>query len=490
MARLNPDGLPVVVDTVEVVSPGLVGTVEVHRPGSSGGRGPGGATEPFRQALADTEMSSQLTVEISDHQDVSAAGGSRAGADSAQLAVTVPGPGAGFGQVVLYTAEDGSVSWHFAEGVPPADLAVRGPARLTYRVPRMVVPTDGESGGRGVVSVLGKKVLEVLFFRLVEEAAGRTANWFAARYEQTHRPHRLRTFEPDTYAEAGRAIGAADWGRLTSGRALLFVHGTASSCRSAFGRIPPELMAELYRRYDGRVVGFDHPTISVPPDVNARSFAEQLPEGVRLDLDVVAHSRGGLVGRVMTERAGDVGLRDRVTVGSLVMVATPNAGTPLVDTENLKYLLDRLTNLVQFVPDNGVTDVLDIVLSVVKQVAVGILDGLDGLVAMNPRQAFLTEYLNVADAVTTTAYRAVAADYNPPSGSALLRIARDGVTDLVFGQTGNDLVVPTAGVYDVPSAGTFPVGSPVLFTAADGVDHSTYWAQEPFVTAARDWLTA
>ena len=42
----------------------------------------------------------------------------------------------------------------------------------------------------------------------------------------------------------------------------------------------------------------------------------------------------------------------------MVQVAAPNAGTVLADRKHLSDLLDRVTNLAQFVPDNGVTDTL------------------------------------------------------------------------------------------------------------------------------------
>ena len=75
------------------------------------------------------------------------------------------------------------------------------------------------------------------------------------------------------------------------------------------------------------------------------------------------------------------------------MVASPNAGTVLADREHLSDLLDRITDLAQFVPDNGVTETLGLVLAVLKQLAVGAVGGLDGIMAMNPSEDYL-EKLN------------------------------------------------------------------------------------------------
>jgi hypothetical protein len=54
----------------------------------------------------------------------------------------------------------------------------------------------------------------------------------------------------------------------------------------------------------------------------------------------------------------------------VVFVAGPNAGTVLADAEHLGDLVDRYTNLLAFFPDNGVTDVLEAVITVVTQLAV------------------------------------------------------------------------------------------------------------------------
>jgi hypothetical protein len=37
---LEPDGTPVFIDDIEVVSPGLTGIIEVYHPGAGGSRGP------------------------------------------------------------------------------------------------------------------------------------------------------------------------------------------------------------------------------------------------------------------------------------------------------------------------------------------------------------------------------------------------------------------------------------------------------------------
>lgn len=115
-----------------------------------------------------------------------------------------------------------------------------------------------------------------------------------------------------------------------------------------------------------------------------------------------------------------------------------------------------MTNLVQFIPAAGVTDVLGPVLEVVKQVAVGAFGGLEGIMAMDPAGTDLKDFNDSPG--SAAAYRVVMAEFEPPPGSSLGRIARDAGTDLVFGGVANDLVVPTQGAWDLPETPGFPVG--------------------------------
>ncbi|WUI60523.1 hypothetical protein OG774_22620 [Actinomycetospora sp. NBC_00405] len=59
------------------------------------------------------------------------------------------------------------------------------------------------------------------------------------------------------------------------------------------------MWAHLERAYDGRIIAFDHPTASVPPEQNAKALLRLIPDDVHLELDIVCHSRGGLVARIL-----------------------------------------------------------------------------------------------------------------------------------------------------------------------------------------------
>ncbi|HMG29911.1 MAG TPA: alpha/beta hydrolase [Jiangellaceae bacterium] len=487
---LDPTGVAVSIGGVTLRTPGLAGTAEVHHAGGSGMRAAEDATVEFLDSLERAGVEEQLTVEIKDLWETDQDTGSRAAGGDTDIEAEVPGPGTGLGQFLLYTAEDGTVSWHLPVDVPrdPAALASRGGDSRVYRVPRSVAPmvqTD-ESGHRGLIGMVGSRLLKVLVFPVVDPVLGKVGDYFASRWEQRHRRNGLRPFEPATYRQAAGGP-LPDWSTLTAGPALLFLHGTMSQSHTGFRRMPETLVAELHRRYEGRVLALDHFTVSVDPTENVRWLAKQLPEGLGMTVDVIAHSRGGLVGRVMAERGPELGLGGVVDVRTLVMVGTPNAGTVLADPEHLGTLLDRVTNLIQLVPDNPVTDTVDVVLTVLKQLAVGAFGGLDGLISMDPNGSYLREFLN-QPTTTASTYRAVASNFEPAQGSPLARTARNVIVDVVFGNSENDLIVPTEGVYHVSGLDGFAPADPLVFPAAAAVDHSSFWVQEAFAQKVLEWL--
>ena len=492
--QLNVDGTPVQVGRVLISTPGLSGEVDVLVPGTGAMRAEQRTTPDFLLALSRTGLTEQLAVVIKDPREHDATGGTRAQGGGADIVVQVPGPGTGLAQVLLYTAEDGSQTWHLPDDVPadPDALAQRGGAVRTYRIPRAVVPapeTDAVAT-RGIVGAIGKKILTVLAFRLVEAVGEFVAEKVAERWEAVNRPYRVRTFTVEDHGSPTATTLEGDaLEEMTAGQALLVVHGTFSLTHSGFGALPDDLVRDLHERYGGRVLGFDHPTLSVSPTENARWFAHYLERHLSgdrpLSVDVVAHSRGGLVARELATYAHR--LPGRLTVDQVVMVGTPNAGTPLADAAHLMSYVNRMTNLLQLVPDNPVTDTLDAVLTVLKHIVLGAQKGLDGLASMDPQGTYLAA-LNGQGQQTTTRFYAVASNYEPPRGSPLLTVTRNGVTDLVFGAEANDLVVPTSGVHTVTGAAGFPVLEPLVFETGASVDHSGYWRADGFGSKLLTWL--
>ena len=128
------------------------------------------------------------------------------------------------------------------------------------------------------------------------------------------------------------------------GRVLLLVHGTFSTGDTLVREIRTtesgrRFLERAAARYD-EVLAFDHPTLSVPPLLNALDLARAFA-GSRARVDVVAHSRGGIVARWWLEalRGEDAPTARAVLVGS------PLAGTSLAAPPRLRAALDLLTNI-------------------------------------------------------------------------------------------------------------------------------------------------
>lgn len=492
---LRPDGTPVSVDGIEVITPGLAGIVEVHYPGAAGLRAADEASTVLLEALDATGLQEQVTIEIRDHTEVWQPAGTPTRSTSLGepgVTIKVPGPGSGMAQVLLASDEDGVLRWILPDDIPGEEAVTRAADERTYTIPRSVV--DAPVGGqRGLIGAIGKKVLKLLAFRLIDPAAGAAAQLFAKRWEEKAHAHRLRTFEPASYRDVEvPRLTSQQIVDLAAGPSLLFVHGTMSLSHSGFGRLPEEVVQKLNDAYHGRVFAFDHPTISVTPTDNAKWLAEQL-RGANLTVDIVAHSRGGLVSRVLTEHPDAATLAPgTLTIRKVVMVGTPNAGTPLADRRHLGDLVDTVTNLLELIPDNAFTDVISIVISVVKQLAVGAFGGLDGVMAMNRGGDFLSKFLNAPDGqpLTKTTYLAVASNYEPQSDAPLARFARDRLIDYVFKDAANDLIVPSKGVFEPNGSAHFPIADPLNLVRSDAIDHSSYWTAQPVLTLFAGVLSA
>lgn len=468
-------------DGMTVHASGLHGQVR------TGGQGVGELAPP---ALRDAMTRHGLVttgppVHVAAHVPVT-----RGGPDDADVSLRIDPvatrSAAGSIQIGLVLEDDGVVRWALPDQAMPATQR-RGDGSIVVPM-NPVPPVDGVQ--RGFAGGLIGKVVQIVTAPLVDAVAGRLGAFFAQNWEARHRPYRLRLVGRDLTRLPERGLSSAEAGRLLDGPTLLLVHGTGSTTLGGF-RGTAGYLAELHRRYDGRVLAFDHPTIGSDPDENAAWLTQELHRllGGRgpLVADVVAHSRGGLVARTLAERQGTRGIRGgAVVVRSATMVATPNAGTPLADTEHISDLLDTLTNVIGLVP--GIPDALDAVLALVKQVATGAFDGLDGIMSMNPAGPWLRE-LNQSATVTPT-YNAMTADYEPPVDAGLRRRLRDLVTDRVFEDVANDLVVPTDGVVAANGSSLFPIDRHLRIDPTDevAIDHSGFFDHPVAATRLLSWL--
>lgn len=493
------DGTPTTVELApgyRLRAPGLQGRVELRD--SRAPRTRGGGDELATEALDDVLESAGMNelqsivieavhVPVPDGQQVRTAGGEEG------LVLEVPDLGETVGQVVMAIDEDGTISWHYPQS-PAGDVeppATRGAGATKTFVIRATspTPTDLDPGTRSLLGGIGKKVLKVLVYPVADTVLQTAARFFARKWEEKNRPYGIRWFRPDDYREPiGTPITAGDWALLSEGRSLLFVHGTFSRAFSGFWGIPPATMAELNRIYGGRVFAYDHFTLSHDPERNLVEFLDRMPESASLDVDLISHSRGGLVSRAL---AGEttLGPVPRMNVGKAVFVASPNHGTLLANAPHMMAFIDRYTSMLNLIPPGPhavVTDILEAIVTVVKMIGNSALEGLSGLTSMDPAGQFLA-HLN-RGTPTSAEYYGIASDYEPQGGLAAM--VKDGVVDRIFDDAANDLVVPTIGVYSGSSDPAFPIPSDRVleFDTSRAIGHSDYFSRPETSTALLGWL--
>ncbi len=500
------DGSGVVVDLApgyRIVAPGLVGTATARdrRPLGDADRGPEQITPAFDRAAELSGLREVMNVDL-DVREVLPPPGTpttRTAQGEDALVLETPDLGPDVIQVVLAVDEAGAVTWNFAETAtgdiePPVVRGAGGTKRFVIRraTPPVPAQTDTE---RGLFGAIGRKLLKVLVFPVTDALLGPVSETFAHSWEGRQRPYGVRAFRPAEFRHPAVApLTGPEWQRLAEGPALLFVHGTFSTAHGGFGQIPDGTMAELHRRYEGRVLAFDHFTLSHSPEENVAEFAARMPDDVSLEVDVVSHSRGGLVARVL---AGEL-VQTRapgLAVRRSVFVAAPNHGTSLADADHMVAFIDRYTTILNAAPPGPlqvVSEILEAIITAVKVIGHAALRGLPGLSAMDPKGDFIRR-INVGDAPGAQ-YYAIAADFRPRSGP-LWSLVRDtganAVADRVFADVANDLVVPTLGVSQGSADPVFPIAPERSFTFADtaGVTHTGFFGVPETSARLLTWLT-
>ena len=472
-------------------------------PRKPGTRSPAAQEMPaLDAALAKTNVTEVKQVELNDVRTQPATGAvnrSRApnGDDALELEVPVTNPDQG---CIVLSVVDGALSWH----VPlnddntvqtPANRGGGG-AKYVFRIPN-TAPQQGAVGAkRGIIGAIGKKLLKVLVYPITDPILGPIGEHFARKWEAQKRPYGVRTFTPDNYQQpdAG-AFTDADWKRMAEGPALLFVHGTFSTAHGGFMQLPKAVVQELSDKYGGRVFAYNHFSLTDDPQTNAKKFFEMMrAAGVKLNVDIICHSRGGLVSRALSERTADSDVTDaEFHVRSVVFVGTPNAGTLLAQPDHMMSMIDRYTTALNVIPAGPVEEILEAIVTTVKIVAHAAMKALDGLMSMNPVGDYL-KGVNVASD-NGTKYFAICANFEPntdataPLTTIIKEKIGNAIVDRIFKDAPNDLVVPTNGVFT--SVGPhFPLAetSRLVFPSDRGIWHSAYFEQPETADRLREWL--
>lgn len=290
---------------------------------------------------------------------------------------------------------------------------------------------------------------------------------------------------------------------VTKGQILLFIHGTFSNSEmflSELNRTPEgcELIKKIQRKknYD-QVLAFDHATLSVSPVLNAIDLARIFADS-EADIDIICHSRGGLVTRWWLERflsAQNRRLR-------AVLVGSPLAGTSLASAPRLRAAVDLLTNIAHVLEKAGtlasatfpfftvITGLLRVVASAgmiaaktpIFDATVALVPGLLGQAKVSNSEEL--NRLN-RDCKIIPTYFAVLSDFEPTSpGWEFWKYfvnvgdrVKDVAADLVF-EGPNDLVVDTSSmrVLAVLPQAIF-INDVYDFGKTDRVHHTVYFRQ-------------
>ncbi len=284
-----------------------------------------------------------------------------------------------------------------------------------------------------------------------------------------------------------------------TGRVLLFIHGTFSKCEHLLEDIAaapggPQLLQSAAAAYS-HILVFNHATISVSPMLNALDLRNALAEaGVTGPVDIVCHSRGGLVARWWMEVLDSAPGRAK----RCVFVASPLNGTNLASPTRLRNGLNALATFSKLLGTasmavpfmTGAAAILRVIGSVgnaasrvpLVDAALAMIPGINGQSRITNNPELLR--LNKA-AQNLTAYHFVRSNFQSPDPgwriwqyvSGTLRLAEAAADLLIFpGQ--NDLVVDTESMTEV--LGLLPLAEATNlldFGTSGTVHHTNYFRQ-------------
>ena len=297
---------------------------------------------------------------------------------------------------------------------------------------------------------------------------------------------------------------------------LVFIHGTASSARGSFGAFlsqeaQPQWQA-LRQQFGDRIYAFEHRTLSDSPIDNAIDLLAALPRNARVS--IVSHSRGGLVGDLVSltsvstdllarfdrkdpelqqadaydrrqlERLAKLIAEKQLRIERFVRCASPSRGT-LLAGENIDIFLSVLTNLVGLIPAVGGTPLYE----VTKRIALEIIRSrrnpslVPGLEAMMP-QSPLVALLNTLEAPALGAMGVIAGDIE--GGNWLKRLGVFANDHIIYEARDNDLVVNTNAMFH----GARRDLAAYVFDQGSDVSHFNYFRNPRTRASLVDWLAA
>lgn len=273
------------------------------------------------------------------------------------------------GKILRLTTETGLEWYGYADDIAEihsTSNADRG-ENVSFTIPTHI--SASQSRGAGLIETFKNEVLDIIKVKVSDMIARKLAEFVDSCIVTPELMKLDANLEPVPYT-------------APTGKILLLLHGTISRTGSAFKNIDNKQVETLFNRYGNRIYGYDHYTISKTPIENARDLLEQLPDEIHMD--IVSHSRGGLVADVLArcnyeDRIGytveeisllelaksetssldeqqdidmviqamrdinNIILRKKIVVNRIVRVACPAAGTILLG-ERADHFFNALLN--------------------------------------------------------------------------------------------------------------------------------------------------
>ncbi|HEX6313462.1 MAG TPA: hypothetical protein VFZ73_01325 [Gemmatimonadaceae bacterium] len=303
-----------------------------------------------------------------------------------------------------------------------------------------------------------------------------------------------------------------------TGRTLLFVHGTFSNADNMLnefklGRRALRFLNRATRgptKYD-QVLFFDHPTLSVSPVMNALELGREMA-GTKGKLDVIAHSRGGLVVRWWLEAFGSSLRTTTATPVRAVLAGSPLHGTSLAAPDKIQGAMSLISNIGTFAERTmslaGVANpflwvagkLVEVVVSVTGALArTPLVDALTALIpGLSAQSAVSNNHelsrLRIGPVAVDPAYYAIKSNFETSNpGWKFWRNFRkdragDLAADIVF-PSGNDLIVDTWSMDDFGVPKLKLSGKACDFGTSDTVWHCNYFRQDRSVEYIADAFT-
>jgi hypothetical protein len=489
--------------------------------------------EALLSALADQhlELVDTLPIEQRTPQIGANRRGRPSGSNRRSVGVSVriaPGENA-----AILVQQDGVFSWKVPDNVkrsspgavgtrrrgaaagPITEPVREGVAHFTIAV-RPDSPSTKASRQRGLISDVVVRGITVFVLKFVAHAVVGNVMSLLERHVDTGLVL-ISKPDPSTWRRVDD-VAAGKLTRKTSAHVLLLVHGTFSSTIGGFAALGVHpwgkaLLQSAIKKYD-LVLGYDHRTLAVDPLENAGDLMARLRSVFGKNppiLDIVCHSRGGLVTRSLIELIAPY--EDwRPVIEHAVFVASTNRGTLLAEPRNWNSLLDLYTNVAMaatralgLLPQTALFGAIlggaiQGVGALVKAlVTAGITDrAAPGLAAMEPDGPFITKINQVQPGQPDPAhsnYYAVSSDFAatapgdeplemPPR---LLSLLADKVMDSLMKES-NDIIVNVSSMTAIdPTPGGF-IDDELAFGRNRSVYHSNYFGRPEVAAALARWL--